>query len=230
MDPLNALAAQYNAVMIEDAAQAIGAEYKGRRAGTLGRMACFSFFPTKNLGGYGDGGMLTTDDEALAKQLAALRVHGSSERYYHHSVGINSRLDALQAAVLRIKLPSLDSWTTARQRNAALYRDAFAASKAPIEPPYVDPSTTRHVYNQFVIRAPKRDALRAHLTAQGIGTEIYYPLPLHMQECFRYLGYKPGDFPATERATAEVLALPIYPELTADDIAYVADAIAQFYR
>jgi dTDP-4-amino-4,6-dideoxygalactose transaminase len=234
MDALNALAEKYGAFMIEDAAQAIGAEYKGKRAGSLfanpaRHMACFSFFPTKNLGGYGDGGMLTTDDEALAKQLMALRVHGSSERYYHHSVGINSRLDALQALVLRVKLPSLDGWTAGRQRNAQLYRAAFAANHAPITVPYVEASTTRHVYNQFVIKAPNRDALRVHLTAQGVGTEVYYPLSLHQQECFRSLGYKTGAFPESERATAEVLALPIYPELAAGDIAYVAEAIAGFY-
>jgi dTDP-4-amino-4,6-dideoxygalactose transaminase len=234
MDELNALAAQYGAVMIEDAAQAIGAEYKGRRVGSAGAaadasMACFSFFPTKNLGAYGDAGLVTTNDEAVAKRLAALRVHGSSERYYHHSVGVNSRIDALQAAVLRLKLPSLDGWTAGRQRNAGLYNAAFAARGALVTPPAVDGATTRHVYNQYVIRAPQRDDLRQHLASFGIGSEVYYPLPLHLQECFAYLGQGEGAFPVSEQAAREVLALPVYPELPADDIHYVADAIAQFY-
>jgi dTDP-4-amino-4,6-dideoxygalactose transaminase len=228
MDAINRLAAKQGIPVIEDAAQSIGAEYQGRRAGSLGRVACFSFFPSKNLGGYGDGGMLTTNDADLAGRLRMLRVHGSRERYIHEYVGINSRLDSLQAAVLCVKLRHLDAWTARRQENAALYRQHLAAT--PVTPPAAAPHTTRHVYNQFVIRAPRRDELRGYLTERGIGTEIYYPIPLHLQTCFASLGHRRGHFPVAELAAAESLALPIYPELTPADIGYLCKSIAAFYR
>lgn len=228
MDPLNTLAASRGAKMIEDAAQSIGAEYKGRRTGGLGDVACFSFFPSKNLGGYGDGGMLTTDNAALAEKLACLRVHGERQRYYHDWIGINSRLDALQAAVLCVKLRHLDSWTEGRRRNADLYREALAG--VPVRAPQPAAYQTRYIYNQFVIRAARRDELQAYLKERGIGTAIYYPLPLHLQKCFAYLGGKPGDHPESEALAREALALPIFPELSADDIAYVSRNIAEFYR
>ena len=228
MDPLNALAKSRGAKMIEDAAQSIGSEYKGRRAGGLGDVACFSFFPSKNLGGYGDGGMLTTDDAGLAEKLACLRVHGEHQRYYHDWIGINSRLDALQAAVLSVKLRHLDSWTEGRRRNADLYREALAG--VPVVTPQPAAYQTRYIYNQFVIRAARRDELQAFLKDRGIGTAIYYPLPLHLQKCFAFLGGKPGDYPESEALAREALALPIFPELSGEDIGYVGQNIAEFYR
>ena len=230
MDFLKEIADKHNVPIVEDAAQAIGAECEGKRAGDIGAIGCFSFYPSKNLGAMGDAGFMTTNDETLAKKLFALRVHGSFERYYHKWVGLNSRLDAMQAAILRVKLPHLDSWTKARQRNAALYRELFLEKDlnglihVPIERPNV-----RHVYNQFVIRVPeKRNALKAFLQENAIGTDIYYPVSLHLQECFEYLGYKKGDFPESERASRETLALPIYSELTHEQIEYVVDKIAEF--
>ncbi len=230
MDPLCEAASRRGIAVIEDAAQAIGAEYKGRRAGSLGTMGCFSFYPSKNLGGYGDGGLLTTNDEELAARLRALRVHGSRERYRHEWVGINSRLDALQAAVLRVKLRHLDRWTEARVRNAEYYRRRFAELGLPVAAPAAPPYASRHVWNQFVIRAPERDRLREHLTSWGIGTEVYYPIPLHLQPCFRDLGYRPGDFPVSEQLAREALALPVYPELSEESLEAVVQAIAAFYR
>ena len=233
MDPIRAVADAYNLPVLEDAAQAIGAEYHGRRAGTLGRCAAFSFYPSKNLGGYGDAGMVTTDDPALARRLARLRVHGMEPKYYHHEVGFNSRLDALQAAVLRVKLRHIDAWTAARRAVADRYRDLLAADGladrvlAPVERPgHV------HVYNQFVVRVPEgsRDPLRAHLAARGIGTEVYYPIPLHLQPCFAPLHHRPGDFPRAEAAAGQTLALPIYPELTLAAQRRVVAAIAEFLR
>ncbi len=215
--------------VIEDAAQSIGSEYKERRAGSLGDIACFSFFPSKNLGCYGDGGMLTTCNAAWHEKLAALRVHGARKKYYHEWVGVNSRLDALQAAVLRVKLRHLDAWTAARQRNAALYRLLLADKLVPVVAPEPAPHTTRHVYNQFVIQTPDRDALQARLKANGVGTEVYYPVPLHLQACFADLGYRPGDFPVSERLARESLALPVYPELAAEDIEYVCATIQAFF-
>ncbi len=217
MDPINAIADRHGLPVIEDAAQAIGAGYKGRRAGTLGHSAAFSFYPSKNLGGFGDAGMVTTDDPALARSVARLRVHGMEPKYHHHEVGFNSRLDALQAAVLRVKLRHLDTWTDARRDVAARYRAMFADDgldglvTLPVERPECE-----HVYNQFVVRVPaaERDALRAHLTSRKVGTEIYYPIPLHLQPCFAPLGHKPGDFPISEAAARETLALPMYPELS----------------
>ncbi len=232
--------------VIEDAAQAIGAtDARGVRVGARGAIGCFSFFPTKNLGGFGDGGILTTQDETIAKTLKILRVHGMEPKYYHSHLGINSRLDALQAAVLRVKLRHLDRWHHARQDNAAFYdtffRNAGAldsgtplAASSPlamrIPKPCAAPST--HIYNQYVIRVPseKRDALRAYLAANGIGTEIYYPVPLHLQDCFVYLGYKEGDLPESEAAARETIALPIFPELSKAQREAVATHVVEFLR
>ncbi len=229
MDPLCQLAAARGIVVIEDAAQSIGSEYNGRRAGSIGDMACFSFFPSKNLGGYGDGGMLTTNNAAFAERLTALRVHGTKRKYYHDYIGINSRLDALQAAVLRVKFKYLDSWTAGRQRNAAIYRDLLAEMNVPVTPPATKPYQTRHVYNQFAIRCEDRDGLQAYLKQNGVGSEVYYPLPLHLQTCFAHLGHKAGDFQVSEQLAKDSLALPIYSELQSSDIEYVCGLIRSFY-
>jgi dTDP-4-amino-4,6-dideoxygalactose transaminase len=229
MDPILEAARRSGCAVIEDGAQSIGAEYKGRRAQSMGDIGCISFFPSKNLGGFGDGGMLTTNDEALARKLAALRVHGSVKKYYHEWVGINSRLDTLQAAVLKVKFRYLDEWTAGRQRNADHYRRLLGDS-LPLTLPKPAPYQTRHVYNQFVIRCPERDRLKTYLQEGGVGTEIYYPLPLHLQPCYRDLGHAPGDFPASERAAAEALALPVYSALTPDDVEYVSQLICSFYE
>ncbi len=226
MGPILEVAKKRRLFVVEDAAQAIGSEYRGRRAGSLGTTGCFSFFPSKNLGGFGDGGMITTNDGALADRLRILRNHGAEPKYYHAMVGGNFRLDAIQAAVLRVKLRHLDDWSAARQRNAARYRELFAgvdAVKCPAELP-----GRRHIYNQFSIRVPRRDELRAHLAEKKIGCEVYYPVPLHLQECFADLGYGKGDMPESERAAAEVLALPVYPELSEEQQKRVVDAIAEF--
>jgi dTDP-4-amino-4,6-dideoxygalactose transaminase len=219
--------------IIEDAAQAIGAEDRGRRAGSMGTIGCFSFYPSKNLGGAGDGGMLVTNDLNHARRLHMLRVHGEETKYHHKVIGINSRLDALQAAVLRAKLPHLEEWTTGRQRKAQQYELMFldAGLSEQIEVPYVR-SNARHIFHQFVIRVGdgRRDALREHLRERGVGTDVYYPVPLHLQECFAYLGYKEGDFPVAEQAAKETLALPVYPELTDEQQDYVVSAIGKFFR
>ncbi len=230
MDPLLELARPRGIAVIEDAAQSIGAEYLSRRAGSLGDVACFSFYPSKNLGGYGDGGLLTTSDPALAERLSALRVHGARRKYVHEWVGINSRLDALQAAVLRVKLRHLDDWSEARRRNAEYYRQRLAALELPVIAPSQAPYVTRHVWNQFVIRAPERDRLQEHLRRRGVGTEIYYPIPLHLQPCFAYLGYRAGEFPVSEQLAREALALPIYPELSQAELDRVCEAIREFYH
>ena len=218
MDPIMEIARRHNLVVIEDAAQAIGSEYCGKRAGSLGQLGCFSFFPSKNLGGFGDGGMVVTNDAALAQRIALLRSHGAKPKYYHKLVGGNFRLDALQAAVLRVKLKRLDDWTAARQRNAETYRRLFAQAAIPASDLRLplEAGVGRHIYNQFVINTPRRDALMATLKAHHVGSEVYYPLPLHLQECFARLGYQAGDFPASEEAARQSLAIPIYPELTAD--------------
>jgi dTDP-4-amino-4,6-dideoxygalactose transaminase len=229
MDPLCQLARSRGLAVIEDAAQSIGAEYDGRRAGGLGDMACFSFFPSKNLGGYGDGGMLTTNDPALAARLTALRVHGTRRKYYHDYIGINSRLDALQAGVLRVKFRYLDSWTEKRQRNAEIYRSLLAGMDVPVTPPSTKAYQTRHVYNQFAIRCWDRDGLQVYLKQHGVGSEVYYPLPLHLQTCFAHLGHKPGDFPISEKLAQDSLALPIYSELERADIQYICGLIQSFY-
>mgnify|MGYP003590876771 FL=1 len=232
MDAVLAVAKKHNLAVIEDAAQAIGAEWKGRRAGSLGDYGCFSFFPSKNLGCFGDGGMVTMQDPAKAKKAAILRNHGSDPKYYHKLVGGNFRLDALQAAVVTIKLKHLDGWTAGRQANAARYEKLFAQTDLVKNGQVVLPAakTNRHIYNQFVIRAQNRDGLIAHLRSRDVGTEIYYPVPLHLQECFRSLGYKAGDFPESEKAAKETLALPIYPELPDAMARFVVETIAEFYR
>jgi dTDP-4-amino-4,6-dideoxygalactose transaminase len=227
MDPILALARQYGAVVVEDAAQAIGAEYKGQRCGAIGTIGCFSFYPGKNLGGYGDSGALTTNDPEIADALYKLRVHGGTNKYFHEMVGINSRIDTLQAAVLQVKMRHLDQWTAARQHNAATYQRLLA--NAPIQLPTAALYQTRHVWNQFTIQADRRDELKAHLATHGIGTEIYYPLPLHLQECFADLGYQPGQMPISESVANRALSLPVYPELSPEDLTYVAEAVLNFY-
>jgi len=232
MGALAALAARHGLKVIEDAAQAIGAEDAARRrAGSFGEVGCLSFFPTKNLGAFGDAGMCVANDAALAERMEILRVHGGKPKYYHAFIGGNFRLDELQAAVLNIKLRHLDAWSAGRQRNAAYYDAAFARGglAAAVTTPRAAPGV-RHIYNQYVIRARARDALRAHLAEQGVGTEIYYPVPLHLQQCFAYLGHRAGDFPESERAAATTLALPIYPELTETQLQYVVESIAAYYR
>lgn len=231
MDPILAIAERHGLAVVEDAAQAIGAEDKGRRAGSMGTVGCFSFFPSKNLGALGDGGMVVTADAELADKLRSLRAHGSKPKYYHKIVGGNFRLDALQAAVVRVKLKHLDAWTGGRQRNAALYDAKFTAAGLPadrLSTPAV--RRDRHIYNQYVIRTPERDGLKAHLAEAGIGTEIYYPLPLHLQECFAELGYAEGSLPEAEAAAKETLALPIYPELSEAQIDEVVSAVVAYLR
>ena len=223
------IARRHGLSVIEDAAQAIGAEdAQGRRACSLGDIGCLSFFPTKNLGAFGDAGACVTNDEALAAKMMKLRVHGMEPKYYHELIGGNFRLDEIQAAVLNVKLPHLDSWSAARQRNASFYDAAFTraglAGRVITPPPA--PRGARHIYNQYCIRTQRRDELRKHLAAHEVGAEIYYPLALHMQECFRYLGHEPGDFPESLRATKETLALPIYPELSEAQLQYVVDTVA----
>ncbi len=223
---------EFELPVIEDAAQAIGSEYDdGGRAGSQGAIGCFSFFPSKNLGAFGDGGMCTTNDEQLAEQLSILRLHGGKPKYYHSVVGGNFRLDALQAAVLLVKLEYLDDWSAARQSNAAYYNEAFGSAGLgdKVTTP-VERSGRRHIYNQYVIRVADRDRLRTHLQEAGIGTEIYYPVPLHLQDCFAKLGYKRGDCPESESAADETIAVPIYPELTREQQDYVVDTIANFYN
>jgi dTDP-4-amino-4,6-dideoxygalactose transaminase len=231
MDPLMAIARKYGLKVIEDAAQAIGSEYKnGVRSGTFGDVGCFSFFPSKNLGAFGDAGLCTTNDPDLAESMRVLRVHGGKPKYIHAVIGGNFRIDELQAAVLRVKLKYLDGWTEGRQRNAAYYDAAFAEAGlgASVRTPIARPGY-RHIFNQYVVRVHDRDALRARLTERGIGSEIYYPVPLHLQTCFEYLNYRAGSFPEAERAAGETLALPIYPELETAQLAQVVGEIAEFY-
>jgi dTDP-4-amino-4,6-dideoxygalactose transaminase len=243
VDAFRRLGEQLGVPVVEDAAQAIGArDARGRRVGGQSSVGCFSFFPSKNLGGYGDGGLLTTNDAERAEHLRALREHGSRDRYLHPIVGLNSRLDELQAAVLRVKLRHLEDWSEARRTNAAHYDGAFAAQGArpssvpleagglPLRTPLAPPGPALHVYNQYVIRVPadRRDALREHLTQRGIGTAVYYPLGLHLQACFASLGHRTGDLPETERACRETLALPIYAELTRAQREHVIAAILEF--
>jgi dTDP-4-amino-4,6-dideoxygalactose transaminase len=231
MDPIREVADRHNLLILEDAAQAIGARYKGRPAGTLGHAAAFSFYPSKNLGGFGDGGMITTDDPQLARQLARLRVHGMEPKYHHHEVGINSRLDALQAAVLRVKLRHLDAWTEGRRAAADRYRDLLDSHglRGFVDAP-TEVEGNHHVFNQYVVRVPAtlRDELREYLTSKKIGTEIYYPIPLHLQECFKTLGHTRGDFPHAEAAARETIALPMFPELTDEQQRYIVGSIRSF--
>jgi dTDP-4-amino-4,6-dideoxygalactose transaminase len=231
MDAIMKIASEKNVPVIEDAAQAIGARFGGKKAGAMGLAGCISFFPTKNLGALGDAGLITTDDDGMAEKCRVLRVHGMEPKYYHRLVGLNGRIDAMQCAFLRAKLRHLDEWIRARRRNAALYRRLFAEKKiVGIELPA---EVRDHTYNQFVIRVKgsgRRDALRRFLADNKIGTEIYYPVPLHLQECFRLLGGKAGDLPESERAAMETLALPIFPELTEAEIRFVVESIAAFCR
>jgi dTDP-4-amino-4,6-dideoxygalactose transaminase len=224
MDSLLETAARFDIPVVEDAAQAIGAEYRGRRAGSMGAVGCFSFFPSKNLGAMGDGGMLTTNDADLAAKLRVLRAHGAEKRYYHRTVGINSRLDTLQAAVLLVKLRHLDEWTARRRRNAEVYKRALAGATAITLP--VELSDCRHIYNQFVVRVPRRDRVRETMAEAGVASEIYYPVPLQLQECFAWLGYSAGDLPHSEAAAASTLALPIGHERADADIEYIAATLA----
>lgn len=231
MAAINEIAKRKNIYVIEDACQAIGASQGNKRAGVLGNTGCFSFFPSKNLGGFGDGGLITTNDKTLAGSMAMLRVHGSQVRYLHEAVGINSRLDSLQAAVLHVKLKYLDQWTEGRRRNADRYRQLFSRAKEVDRvtlPPTVPGNF--HVYNQFTIRAPKRDELRTFLKEKGVGTEVYYPLPMHLQNCYRDLGHQKGSFPLSEQAAQEVMSIPIYAELTEAQQSYVVEMISDFYR
>jgi len=230
MDPILEVAQKYGLAVIEDSAQSIGARYKGRMAGSMGIAGCFSFFPTKNLGGCGDGGIITTADERLAKRLASLRVHGMQVKYFHDEIGINSRLDALQAAVLRVKLRHLEAWTLGRQRVAARYLANLQPLGSIVKLPLAAAGSTRHVYHQFVIRAEDRDGLRARLHAAGVGTDMYYPLPLHLQKCFSYLGYTEGDLPVSEAASRQCIALPIYPEMSDEAAGRVCDVILSHYN
>ncbi len=231
MEAIRDIAGRKKVRVVEDACQAIGAARNGAKAGTLGDTGCFSFFPSKNLGGFGDGGMVTTNDDQLREALSMLRVHGSRTRYIHEAVGMNSRLDSLQAAILKVKLPHLDRWAEGRRRNASRYERLCDQAKLleRITLPKTDKGNY-HVFNQFTIRAPKRDALRDYLKDKGIGTEVYYPIPMHLQACYQDLGYRKGAFPESERAAEEALSLPIYAELTDDHLAYIMDTIAAFYK
>ena len=232
MLPLVDLARDHGLRVIEDAAQAIGSEdVDHKRACSFGDVGCLSFFPTKNLGAFGDAGMCVTNDAALAERMDVLRVHGGKPKYYHSFIGGNFRIDEIQAAVLNVKLKHLDTWTSGRQENASFYDSAFAEAKLgdAVQTPRAIRGA-RHIYNQYVIRVRERDRLRAHMATAGVGSEIYYPIPLHLQKCFEYLGHNAGDFPHSEQAAAETLALPIYPELTEMQLQYVVDTISDFYR
>jgi dTDP-4-amino-4,6-dideoxygalactose transaminase len=230
MDGVLEIARKHHLAVIEDAAQAIGARWKEKSIGSLGTCGCFSFFPSKNLGGAGDGGMITTNDPKLAQRLRTLRVHGARKKYRYELLGINSRIDALQAAILRVKLRHLDNWTDGRRRNAETYRELFAEYHLTEQLALpCAPRASFHVYNQFSIRAPRRDELQEYLRDQGISTEVYYPSPLHLEPAFAYLGYRNGDFPNAEAACREVLSIPIYPELTVDQQHAVVAAISRFY-
>jgi dTDP-4-amino-4,6-dideoxygalactose transaminase len=245
MDAILEIARRHRLVVIEDAAQAIGAEHNGKQAGSLGEYGCFSFFPSKNLGGAGDGGMVVTGDASRAEKLKRLRAHGAQPKYYHQLIGGNFRLDALQAAIVSVKLKHLDAWTSARQQNAQRYKTKFvqaglvvaetsevASSSRNGSVDIYLPSTVngRHIYNQYIIRVAHRDKLKAALDAKEVGTEVYYPVPLHLQECFAYLGHKEGDFPESERAARETLALPIYPELSNEQASYVVECVRDFFK
>jgi dTDP-4-amino-4,6-dideoxygalactose transaminase len=221
---IRAIAERHKLWVIEDAAQSIGSEWEGKRSGSMTDFGTFSFFPSKNLGGAGDGGMVVAQNAELAERVRLLKDHGAKPKYYHSLIGTNSRLDALQAAILRVKLKHLDRWSEKRAKNAALYHSLFEGSRA--VRPWKDPHT-RHIYNQYVIRVPKRDELKAFLGERGVGCEIYYPVPLHLQKCFAPLGYRDGDMPHAEAAAKETLALPIYPELTEEQIRYVAATVRE---
>jgi dTDP-4-amino-4,6-dideoxygalactose transaminase len=230
MDAISEIADRYDLPVVEDACQALGATYRGRSAGAMGNAGCFSFFPSKNLGGAGDGGMILTSNPQLADRIRLLRIHGEKTRYCHSIIGFNSRLDELQAAVLRVKLPYLDEWSQARCRNASYYEKCFEDKNLSdlIKPPVILPERS-HIFHQYIVRCHQRDALRAFLKEREVDTQIYYPLSLHEQECFRYLGYRNEDFPCSRSAAMETMALPVYPELSIAQIEYVADTMAEFY-
>jgi dTDP-4-amino-4,6-dideoxygalactose transaminase len=225
MNPIMEVAKKHNLAVIEDAAQSITSIYKGKKAGSMGTVGCFSFFPSKNLGGIGDGGMTVTNDEKLYERMIIMRDHGQNPQYYHKYVGGNFRLDPIQAAALLVKLPHLEDWSEARRCNAAYYNKKFEGTA--VKTPYISPDCIT-IYNQYCIRVPKRDEVIAHLRKNNIGCAIYYPVPLHLQECFKYLGYKEGDFPESEKAAKEIMALPIYPELTDEMKDYVTETILSF--
>jgi dTDP-4-amino-4,6-dideoxygalactose transaminase len=233
MDTIMPVAEKHGLVVMEDAAQAIGAEYRGRRAGSIGQYGCFSFFPSKNLGAAGDGGMVVTNDAQRAEKLRVLRSHGSKPKYHHKVIGGNFRLDEIQAAIVLVKLKHLDKWTAARQQNAARYDRLFKESGLATrnDGKFILPkiTTDRHIFNQYVIRTAHRDELQSTLKEKGVGTEVYYPIAMHMQECFAYLGFGAGAFPESERAALETLALPVYPELNDDQAQYVVECIREFY-
>lgn len=238
MDPILQIAKRRGIYVIEDAAQSLGSEYKpdknsySRRAGEMGDLGCLSFYPTKNLGAFGDAGMVVTNNPSLADKIHLLRVHGSKPKYFHKLIGINSRLDAIQAAILIVKFKYLEKWTEERHRKARRYNELLRELTTYVEGfklPVIQ-YENRHIFNQYVIRVPQRDRLRGFLEAEGIGTDIYYPLPLHIQECYSFLGYRRGDLPASEKASKEVLALPIYPELTDEEQMMIADRIKRFYK
>jgi dTDP-4-amino-4,6-dideoxygalactose transaminase len=225
MDPIMEIAGKYKLAVIEDAAQSIGSIYKGKKSGSIGTVGCFSFFPSKNLGGIGDGGMIVTNDQKLYDRMTIMRDHGQQPRYYYKYIGGNFRLDPIQAAALSVKLPHLDKWSQHRRQNAAYYDKKSA--KTAVRTPYISPDGVS-IYNQYCIRVSKRDELATHLQKSNIGCAIYYPVPLHLQECFKYLGYKQGDFPESEKVAKEILAIPIYPELTDEMKDYVAKTILSF--
>ena len=225
MDPITEVAKKYNLAVIEDAAQSITSTYKGRKAGSIGMVGCFSFFPSKNLGGIGDAGMIVTNDKQLYDRLFVMRNHGSKPKYYHKYVGGNFRLDPVQATALLVKLPHLNNWSEGRRRNAAYYDEKFKGTV--VKTPYISPDCVT-VYNQYCIRVPRRDELLTHLRENKIGCEIYYPVPMHLQKCFGYLGYKEGDMPEAEKAAKEVIAIPIYPELTDEMKNYVVESVLSF--
>jgi len=234
MKPIVEIAEKHNLTVIEDAAQAIGSQYGGMGdgksllAGSMGHFGCFSFFPSKNLGAFGDGGLVTTNDEALAKRVRDLRTHGGKDKYRNYLIGMNGRLDALQAAILRVKLKHLDAWSEARRRHAAYYTDAFRSCE-PVQTPVTELDNL-HIYNQYILRVPKRDELQVHLKEQQIGNAIYYPISLHLQECYQHLGYNVGDFPESEKAAQETIAVPVYPELSQEQQDYVIETIRKFYQ
>jgi dTDP-4-amino-4,6-dideoxygalactose transaminase len=227
MDPIMEIANKHDFAVIEDAAQSVTSTYKGRKAGSIGTVGCFSFFPSKNLGGIGDGGMIVTNDESYYERLLIMRNHGSKPKYYHKFIGGNFRLDPIQAAALLVKLPHLDDWSEARRRNAAYYDKKFSGTV--VQTPYISPDCVS-IFNQYVIRVPRRDEVMTHLRDNKIGCEVYYPIPAHLQECFKYLGYIEGDLPESEKAAKEVLAIPVYPELTDKQIEHVASRIKEFLR